>query len=303
MSTSSLPEPPFPAPDAYCDIAEDEAVKAVKAGRAKHEEEVVEWEDDQEQEHKSRSTDFGHACGHGHRNEHGQIWEKVLWRRQPFPDNYVPSDFLSELKRLPPRPTPGVLPLFFAALPISLHLSTIAIFLSIFYNLLHEIMSPEQVGFGCVIFGMGGWGIYKLGWGLAEYRKNATDRGPIIPAPTPLRSVILPPLLLSLLSPVLGTLTSATTSDSIWPLAAGLGLVHLLLADFRTGEDLRLRRRRDRARRLNAEVDSAQRQDAAVFSSPTVTLTGAESKGKGRSRRGSVVLHEIEQEKRRVVNR
>lgn len=24
-------------------------------------------------------------------------WEKVLWRSQPYPDNYVPPDFLSEL--------------------------------------------------------------------------------------------------------------------------------------------------------------------------------------------------------------
>lgn len=27
-------------------------------------------------------------------------WEKVLWRRQPFPDNYVPNTFLSELRDL-----------------------------------------------------------------------------------------------------------------------------------------------------------------------------------------------------------
>lgn len=24
-------------------------------------------------------------------------WERVLWRRQPFPDNYVPPSFLAEL--------------------------------------------------------------------------------------------------------------------------------------------------------------------------------------------------------------
>lgn len=27
-------------------------------------------------------------------------WEKVLWRRQPFPDNYVPPSFLAELDEL-----------------------------------------------------------------------------------------------------------------------------------------------------------------------------------------------------------
>lgn len=64
----------------------------------------------------------------------------------------------------------------------------------------------------------------------------------LLPPPTPLRSLILPPLLLSLLSPVLGTLTSATTSDTIWPLSGGLFFVHLLLSDFTTGKDARLRR-------------------------------------------------------------
>lgn len=27
-------------------------------------------------------------------------WEKVLWRKQAFPDNYVPPTFLQELKDL-----------------------------------------------------------------------------------------------------------------------------------------------------------------------------------------------------------
>jgi hypothetical protein len=28
------------------------------------------------------------------------IWEKILWRKQPFPDNYVSPTFLSELDAL-----------------------------------------------------------------------------------------------------------------------------------------------------------------------------------------------------------
>ncbi|WWC98876.1 hypothetical protein V866_005770 [Kwoniella sp. B9012] len=175
-------------------------------------------------------------------------WEKVLWRRQPFPDDYVPPDFLSELDDLPPRPIPRLIPLFFAALPISLHISVIALFLAVFHALLEGNVFPEDVGWKCVIFGLAGWAIHKYGWGIHRSQPQEVS---IIPAPTPLRTLILPPLLLSLLSPVLGTLTSATTNDSIWPLAGGLGFVHLLLADFRTGEDLRVRRRREKAKRMN----------------------------------------------------
>jgi len=33
-------------------------------------------------------------------NEGELKWEKALWRKQPFPDNYVPSSFLAELNAL-----------------------------------------------------------------------------------------------------------------------------------------------------------------------------------------------------------
>lgn len=88
----------------------------------------------------------------------------------------------------------------------------------------------------------------------------ASDEG-LLPRPTPIRSLLLPPLLLSLLSPVLGTLTSATTNDSIWPLSGGLFFVHLLLADFTTGPDLRtkrmIRRKEAEMRRVKQALDKA----------------------------------------------
>lgn len=76
--------------------------------------------------------------------------------------------------------------------------------------------------------------------------------------------MLLPPLLLSLLSPVLGTLTSATTSDSIWPLAGGLFFVHVLLGDFTTGPDARVRRlvmQRTAAKRRGSVSAAAQLEE------------------------------------------
>lgn len=32
--------------------------------------------------------------------QHGVGWEKALWRKQPFEDNYVPPTFLAELDAL-----------------------------------------------------------------------------------------------------------------------------------------------------------------------------------------------------------
>ncbi|WVR04078.1 hypothetical protein IAU60_001077 [Kwoniella sp. DSM 27419] len=224
--------------------------------------------------------DRGHGAVRASRVE--PPWEKVLWRRQPFADNYVPPGFLAELDALPPRKAPRLVPLFYAVLPISLHLCVISLFLSIFHGMLERAITPEAVGWGCVVAGVGGWGVWKAGWGLRAVVKTVED-DPLIPSPTPLRSLILPPLLLALLSPVLGTLTSATTSDSIWPLAAGLGFVHLLLVDFSTGEDMRLSRRKERARRLNADASAMAR------------TTGSGIGTRGRS--GSVVLHQVEDTK------
>ncbi|KAK4685446.1 phosphatidylinositol N-acetylglucosaminyltransferase subunit C, partial [Tremellales sp. Uapishka_1] len=199
-------------------------------------------------------------------------WEKLLWRPQPFPDNHVPASFLSELDHLPPKPRPHLRSLLFAALPISQHLAIIALFIAVFYGLLVDELGPGEVGWTCAACGWMGYGVRRWGWGSGE---DSSDPESLLPPLTPLRSLILPPLLLALLSPILGTLTSATTSDSIWPLAGGLFFVHLLLADFTTGRDARLRRRelirRQRARRGSTSGKEEAVEEKSLTSSLSLT--------------------------------
>ncbi|BEI80188.1 hypothetical protein CcaverHIS002_0107170 [Cutaneotrichosporon cavernicola] len=188
---------------------------------------------------------YGSDCDGDHSDPK---WEKVLWRRQPFPDNYVPPSFLAELDELPQRPRPKLVPLILATLPVSQHLAVITLFLAIFYGMLVGSFGAEEVGWACAFMGLVAYGLWRVGWEVA-HKENI---GPLLPATSAIRPLLLPPLLLGLLAPVLGTLTSATTSDSIWPLAGLLFFVHLLLTDFRTGPDRRRKRRRLLRRRSSS---------------------------------------------------
>lgn len=88
-------------------------------------------------------------------------WEKVLWKKQPFPDNYIPDSFLSSLRRnstsLPVLPTHTLTadhyaanfqpytywPLVLAACTIAQHISSVFIFLVTFARLYDESWDPR----------------------------------------------------------------------------------------------------------------------------------------------------------------
>jgi phosphatidylinositol N-acetylglucosaminyltransferase subunit C len=112
-------------------------------------------------------------------------WERVLWRPQPFPDNYVPPTFLSALSKnrnLPrlcncfhkltksPVFIANVLPYWYwplvlNACTISQHISVIFVFLAVFVRLLDHTLDPRllvalsTMNFvaGCVIWELLGY--------------------------------------------------------------------------------------------------------------------------------------------------
>ncbi|PWN40985.1 GPI2-domain-containing protein [Ceraceosorus guamensis] len=189
------------------------------------------------------------------RNDVGSVevdqWEKVLWKTQPFPDSYVPSSFLSGLRRQTPQHI-KLRSLVVDALPITQQLATILIFVGLYAHLLLGNIGPLLLS-GTALFVM-----------LASPAQNRLMRRPphsashspsnpdAEPSPTLHAQVTSPPasikgsgargvarvvlaLLLLSLSPILRSLSESTSSDSIWALSATLFFGHFALAPYASG--------------------------------------------------------------------
>ncbi|OAV92551.1 hypothetical protein PTTG_06633 [Puccinia triticina 1-1 BBBD Race 1] len=155
-------------------------------------------------------------------------FRRVLWARQPFPDNYQDRTFLTHLhqNRTAQRTIDGYPTLVICALPLCAHLSSVMIFVGLFVYL-HEGHIHAQ---GLI------W--YTISLGLVGYlvwERSKSDRR--LARQAVLRSTGILIFLLMLISPVLKTLTLSTDSDSIWALSAVLLTINILLADYRDGRE------------------------------------------------------------------
>ncbi|KIK71027.1 hypothetical protein GYMLUDRAFT_185305 [Collybiopsis luxurians FD-317 M1] len=156
-------------------------------------------------------------------------WEKVLWKIQPFPDNYIPQGaFLSSLRKNPNFKPYTYWPLVHLSTAITQHLATIFIFLSIFVRLKNHSLDARVlifVSLGCFLLGYFIWQVFCQ-------RGSKLDERRYLDLIKTLKSSILITLALMSLSPVLRTLSAATSSDSIWALSACLFLLNVVLADY-----------------------------------------------------------------------
>lgn len=165
--------------------------------------------------------------------EHLPPWQRVLWRQQPYPDNYTPPTFLSAL-RTPAPPQLGLGSLMLAALPLGTQLNLVAIFVAVFLRLQARVWYPPLVS---LFIGL----LTTLGWAACEALQPARMEPSVRPG-TAVRkskrgqtvlSFMLLCLVLYALSPLMRTMTASTTSDSIWGLAGGLFALHLAAAEYR----------------------------------------------------------------------
>ncbi|KAF7784331.1 hypothetical protein Agabi119p4_496 [Agaricus bisporus var. burnettii] len=162
----------------------------------------------------------------------GGNWEKILWKNQGFEDNYIhPQFFLESLRKNPNFKPYTYSSLVLLTCAITQHISSIFIFLGIFFRLRAGVLHPR----GILWFSMGAFCVGYVCWSLLSSRQSSDFRGRKITSEQhlkTLKSSILVFLALISLSPVLRTLTAATSSDSIWALSAVLFTLNVLLADY-----------------------------------------------------------------------
>ena len=152
-------------------------------------------------------------------------WERILWKRQPYPDNHVDGSFLSQLQMNSALLLTGnvYLPSFgkiaLMSLGIPQQFASVLLYVALFEHLRSGRLSSGGL----------------VSWSVCVTLVTALVSSRAPGARKLLRSIPgLAVLVLALyaLTPVLRTLTEATASDSIWALATVLFGGHLALADY-----------------------------------------------------------------------
>ncbi|BGP44137.1 glycosylphosphatidylinositol anchor biosynthesis [Rhodotorula kratochvilovae] len=156
-------------------------------------------------------------------------YRKVLYLKQPYPDNHVDASFLSDLKRnvnVHPASLPALLR---QTLPITQHLSCTFIFLAVFVRLSQDTLSSSALLATCAVLSV----VFRLWSWLIGESASLVGHGGSASNPSSAVAPLIPLVALYLLSPALKTLTRATTSDSIWALSGTLFAINAFLGDYR----------------------------------------------------------------------
>ncbi|GAA5933841.1 phosphatidylinositol N-acetylglucosaminyltransferase [Sporobolomyces koalae] len=152
-------------------------------------------------------------------------YRKVLYLRQPYPDNWVDPSFLQDLERNLHAHAASLPPLLRQTLPVTQHLACTFIVVAVFVRLSTGTLSSTTLLSLCLVLGI----IFRL-WTRLATRTNEPDR---TADPEVISTPLIPLFALYLLSPALKTLTRSTTSDSIWALSGTLFAINLVFADCR----------------------------------------------------------------------
>lgn len=114
------------------------------------------------------------------KNEGKPPWRKLLWVKQPYPDNYVDASFLSQLKR-----NSSVRPYSFLTLAkdstvILINLCSIVIFGLVFLGLYNDGWDPSRIALGSSSVSVVGyltWELYGNGRRFQSMLKQNTTYG------------------------------------------------------------------------------------------------------------------------------
>lgn len=189
-------------------------------------------------------------------------WRRILHEQQPYPDSHLPEEEWVRPVLVGKDGTSraaSYLELSVLLAPLLQRMNVVFVFLAIFWRLEQRILHPAQLTLWCITALFIGFVAWQTTTSKASPQaRNARSRNSMAPekpgedllnrqeasvlsperlARTRSRSAplvisfIIVMLLLYALSPVLRTLTEATTSDTIYPLSFSLFFLHLCLSD------------------------------------------------------------------------
>ncbi|XP_057696763.1 phosphatidylinositol N-acetylglucosaminyltransferase subunit C [Corythoichthys intestinalis] len=149
-------------------------------------------------------------------------WRKVLWERQPFPDNYVDQRFLEELRR-----NVGVRQYRYWAVVreaglVGQQLSCVAIFITLWLYMEEGLLSPGTLLVVSLATSLMGYGLYQA---------LASRVEPVLSHRTCLADLQSATIYLAFIfgfSPVLKTLTESVSTDTVYAMSALMLLAHLV---------------------------------------------------------------------------
>lgn len=184
-------------------------------------------------------------------------WKKLLWYKQPYPDNYTHRHFLVQLKRNTTVVKYPLHQLIFDFSLISLHISNIMTVIIVFYGTYRLHWNPIGPTLISTFLTIIAFIIYSVTLKMRQnkelidlQRKKLTQlyngiipdessEGLKLKAIDPpstwrtFKSSLLILFFLLTLSPVLKSLANSTSSDSIWALSTWLCLLNVLFNDFK----------------------------------------------------------------------
>uniref|UniRef100_A0A3P8XN19 Phosphatidylinositol glycan anchor biosynthesis, class C n=1 Tax=Esox lucius TaxID=8010 RepID=A0A3P8XN19_ESOLU len=149
-------------------------------------------------------------------------WRKVLWERQPFPDNYVDHRFLEELRRNEGLRQYRYWAVVREAGLVAQQISCVALFLTLWLYMEQGLLSPSTLLWSGLLCALLGYGFYQAlgpqGDSDSQQRTRWSD----------LQSASIFLSFTFGFSPVLRTLTESVSTDTVYAMTALMLLAHLV---------------------------------------------------------------------------
>ncbi|CAH0488084.1 unnamed protein product [Peronospora farinosa] len=147
-------------------------------------------------------------------------WKKILYAPQPYEDNYVDETFLEQMRTNANVREHDYGGMVRSSAAITQQICAVLIFFSVFEFVCQDAVSAVLLGIIDVFLAVAGFVVLRIHLGLPLHTLDT------------LSSCLLFCATLSLMSPVLRTLTKSYADDTIWALATFLGLLHLITHDY-----------------------------------------------------------------------